>query len=59
MLALPKINCGFVDVDDVATIHIRALKEPKSDGQRILLSAKSYSFKEIAEILRKEFSSQD
>lgn len=59
MPAVPSIEIGMVDVRDVANAHIKAMRESKSDGERILLTAQpSISFLEIANILRKEFGPQ-
>uniref|UniRef100_A0A0N5D0L4 Epimerase domain-containing protein n=1 Tax=Thelazia callipaeda TaxID=103827 RepID=A0A0N5D0L4_THECL len=57
--AVPAVQFGLVDVRDVAQAHIRAMREARSDGLRILVTSQtSYSFLQIASILRKEFSSQ-
>uniref|UniRef100_A0A915Q3U0 NAD-dependent epimerase/dehydratase domain-containing protein n=1 Tax=Setaria digitata TaxID=48799 RepID=A0A915Q3U0_9BILA len=56
MPAYPSMKLGVVDVRDVARAHILAMKEPKSNGERILINAEILSFRQIAKILRKEFS---
>ncbi|KAL3989885.1 3-beta hydroxysteroid dehydrogenase/isomerase family protein [Acanthocheilonema viteae] len=58
MPAYPAMKLSFVDVRDVAQAHILAMKEAKSDGQRILISAETLSFQQIANILREEFGKQ-
>ncbi|OZC09050.1 hypothetical protein X798_03981 [Onchocerca flexuosa] len=57
--AVPVVQFGLVDVRDVAKAHIRAMREPRSDGLRILMSYQpSFWFMDIANVLRDEFSSQ-
>nr|CTP80880.1 Bm3338 [Brugia malayi] len=57
--AVPAVQFGLVDVRDIAQAHIRAMREPRSDGLRILLSYQpSFWFLDIANVLRDEFSSQ-
>ncbi|KAK6113343.1 NAD dependent epimerase/dehydratase family protein [Brugia pahangi] len=57
--AVPAVQFGLVDVRDIAQAHIRAMRESRSDGLRILLSYQpSFWFLDIANVLRDEFSSQ-
>ncbi|VDK68722.1 unnamed protein product [Litomosoides sigmodontis] len=57
--AVPTVQFGLVDVRDVAKAHVRAMREPRSDGLRILLSYQpSFWFMDIANVLRDEFTSQ-
>ncbi|VDN03149.1 unnamed protein product [Thelazia callipaeda] len=58
MAAYPQMALGLVDVRDAAYAHILAMKEGRSNGQRILITAETLSFAEIAHILRKEFAGQ-
>uniref|UniRef100_A0A0M3HKU1 Epimerase domain-containing protein n=1 Tax=Ascaris lumbricoides TaxID=6252 RepID=A0A0M3HKU1_ASCLU len=58
MIAIPTFKCGIVDIDDTAAAHVRAMRNPESDNQRILVVASSMSFRQIAKILRKEFAPQ-
>uniref|UniRef100_A0A915PKN6 NAD-dependent epimerase/dehydratase domain-containing protein n=1 Tax=Setaria digitata TaxID=48799 RepID=A0A915PKN6_9BILA len=59
MPAVPAIQCSLVDVRDVAQAHIRAMRESRTDGLRILLTCQpSFWFMDIANVLRNEFSSQ-
>ncbi|KHN74926.1 Dihydroflavonol-4-reductase [Toxocara canis] len=57
--AVPYVEIGMVDVRDVVFAHIKSLRESRSDGERILVTAQpSISFMEIANVLRKEFGPQ-
>ncbi|CAJ0595874.1 unnamed protein product [Cylicocyclus nassatus] len=55
-LACPKVSLGVVDVRDVAKAHVEALTRKESDGERILITARSIWFKDMITWLRKEFS---
>ncbi|HEY0176951.1 MAG TPA: aldehyde reductase [Pedobacter sp.] len=49
----PKINCGFVDVRDVADLHLRAMTDPAANGERFLATAgESIWLVDIARILK-------
>lgn len=49
-----KINSGFVDVRDVADLHLRAMTHPAAAGQRFLaISGESMWMVEVAEVLRR------
>jgi dihydroflavonol-4-reductase len=49
----PKINCGFVDVRDVADLHLRAMTHPRAKGERfIAISGDSLWLIEVAKLLR-------
>jgi dihydroflavonol-4-reductase len=51
---VPKVNSGFVDVRDVADLHVRAMTSPAANGQRFLaISGHSHWFIELAQMLRK------
>jgi dihydroflavonol-4-reductase len=39
MPAAPKLSFGVVDVRDLAALHIKAMVEPRAEGQRFLASA--------------------
>ena len=53
----PKINCGFVDVRDVADLHLRAMTDPAAKGERFLATAgPSIWLVEIAEVLKRRMS---
>lgn len=59
MPAVPALSLGIIDVRDVAAAHIIAMRNPKTDGERILLTTvPALYFKEMGEILHKEFSKQ-
>ncbi|KAM3728951.1 NADPH-dependent aldehyde reductase [Dirofilaria immitis] len=58
MAAYPLMKLGLVDVRDVARAHILAMKDAKSNGQRILINAEVLSFRKIANVLREEFAKQ-
>lgn len=49
----PKINCGFVDVRDVADLHLRAMTHPAAKGERFLaIAGESMWMIEVAKVLR-------
>lgn len=49
----PKINSGFVDVRDVADLHLRAMIDPAASGQRFLaIAGESMWLVEVARILK-------
>lgn len=49
----PKINCGFVDVRDVADLHLRAMTDPAAKGERFLaISGESMWMIDVAQVLR-------
>ncbi|QQP95329.1 SDR family oxidoreductase [Lysobacter enzymogenes] len=49
----PKINCGFVDVRDVADLHVRAMIDPAANGERfIAIAGDSMWLGEVAAVLR-------
>lgn len=48
-----RINSGFVDVRDVADLHLRAMCSPAANGERFLATAgESMWMSEVAEVLR-------
>ncbi|MFT3696411.1 MAG: aldehyde reductase [Kofleriaceae bacterium] len=50
---IPKINSGYVDVRDVADLHLRAMTDPKAKGERFLaIAGSSMSMLEVANVLR-------
>ncbi|MDO3411549.1 NAD-dependent epimerase/dehydratase family protein [Saccharibacillus sp. CPCC 101409] len=56
MKAVPRIPLNVVDVRDVADLHIRAMENPKANGQRFIASADGQiSFPEIAAVLRRRY----
>jgi len=53
MPGCPKINSGFVDVRDVADLHLRAMTHPAAGGERFIATAgESVWLVEIARILK-------
>ncbi len=53
MPGCPKINSGFVDVRDVADLHLRAMTNPAAKGERFLaISGESMWMIDVARILR-------
>jgi len=50
----PKINCGFVDVRDVADLHLLAMTDPAAKGERFLaIAGESLWLIEVANVLRR------
>ena len=50
----PKINSGFVDVRDVADLHLRAMTNPAAKGERfIAISGESLWMVDVAKVLRR------
>ena len=58
---LPDLSFGVVDVRDVASLHLLAMKSPQAAGQRYLAISDelSVSTKEIAEILKSGLPAAD
>ncbi|KJV28087.1 SDR family oxidoreductase [Luteibacter yeojuensis] len=51
--ACPKVNSGFVDVRDVADLHLRAMLDPAAAGERFVATAgDSLWMAEVAKVLR-------
>ena len=57
MPAAPRIILEYVDVRDVAAVHVAAMENSATGGCRLIVSDESLSLMEIAEILRREFPS--
>lgn len=54
--AVPRVNSGYVDVRDVASLHILAMTKPEAAGQRFLATTgETYSMLDVADILRDAF----
>jgi len=54
--ALPKVDSGYVDVRDVASLHILAMTSEKANGQRFLATTgETLSMMDLADILRAAF----
>jgi dihydroflavonol-4-reductase len=53
MRGCPKLITGFVDVRDVADLHLKALSMPEANGQRfIAVAGEALSMLEVAAVLR-------
>ena len=52
MPGVPRIGFSFVDVRDVADLHIRAMTAPEAAGQRLIAVAEFAWMSEVAAILR-------
>ena len=52
---IPNLGFCFVDVRDVADLHLRAMLRPEAGGERFIANAGFFWFGEVASILREEF----
>jgi dihydroflavonol-4-reductase len=52
MPAVPRLGFTFVDVRDVADLHIRAMTNPSAGGERFLAVDRFLWLKDVAQILR-------
>lgn len=53
---VPKVDSGYVDVRDVASLHLLAMTRPEANGQRFLATTgETLSMLEVADILRVAF----
>lgn len=50
--AMPNLGFSVIDVRDVAAMHLAALENPESAGERYLATGRYLRFSEIADILR-------
>ncbi|WP_048000705.1 SDR family oxidoreductase [Lactiplantibacillus herbarum] len=54
--AVPKVDSGYVDVRDVASLHLLAMTSPKANGQRFLATTgETLSMLDVADVLRQNF----
>jgi nucleoside-diphosphate-sugar epimerase len=53
MPGVPRIGFSFVDVRDVADMHVRAMTSAEAGGQRFIAVAEFLWMREVAEILRR------
>lgn len=52
--ACPKLISGYVDVRDVANLHVKAMTMPQANGQRfIAVAGEGFSVLDIANVLRR------
>lgn len=54
MPGVPKIGFSFVDVRDVADLHLRAMLSPEAGGQRFIAVTEFLWMAEVAAVLRRE-----
>lgn len=54
--ALPKIGFDIVDVRSVADLLIKAMEMPQAANNRYMASSGHFNYKEIAQILKQEYS---
>jgi nucleoside-diphosphate-sugar epimerase len=52
MPGVPRIGFSFVDVRDVADLHLRAMTAPEAGGQRFVAALSFLWMSEVAEVLR-------
>jgi nucleoside-diphosphate-sugar epimerase len=52
MPGIPRLGFSFVDVRDVADIHLRAMTSPEAGGERFLAAGTSLWLSDVAQILR-------
>jgi dihydroflavonol-4-reductase len=52
---LPDLNFSIVDVRDVARMHVNAISNKATNGERLLAASGSLSFIDIAKFLKSEF----
>ncbi|KKB80730.1 hypothetical protein VW35_00520 [Devosia soli] len=53
--AMPRIGFAISDVRDVAAMHLAALKDPESIGQRYLCTGPYMTFEDLAAVLRRHY----
>lgn len=54
--AVPNINSGYIDVRDVASLHLLALTSPDANNERFLATTgETLSMLDVANILRKKY----
>ena len=52
---LPDIRFAIVDVKDVALMHVAAITNDATKGERLLASSETYSFVQIAKVLKSTY----
>ena len=55
MPAYPKLHQGIIDVRDLATAHIEAMRRTEAAGERIIVCSESLWFKEVGAILKEAY----
>jgi nucleoside-diphosphate-sugar epimerase len=54
MPGLPRMGFSFIDVRDVAALHVLAMSAPAAGGQRLIAASEFLWFSDVAQILREE-----
>ncbi|HSS04773.1 MAG TPA: NAD-dependent epimerase/dehydratase family protein, partial [Solirubrobacterales bacterium] len=57
MPGVPRIGFSFIDVRDVADLHVKAMLAPEAGGERFIAVAEFLWMAEVAAILRRELGS--
>jgi nucleoside-diphosphate-sugar epimerase len=58
MPGLPRMGFSFIDVRDVASLHVLAMTAPAAGGQRLIAASDFLWFTDVARILREELGDQ-
>lgn len=58
MPALPRLNFGIVDVRDVAALHIKAMTNPKANGERFLAVSEMMWMLDCGKVLRERMGTK-
>jgi len=58
MPAVPRLGFTFVDVRDVADLHVRAMTDPAAGGQRFIATDEFLWMAEVASVLRERLGDQ-
>lgn len=58
MPGVPRIGFSFVDVRDVAALHVEAMLSPEAGGKRFIAVAEFLWMAEVAEVLRRELGDE-
>jgi dihydroflavonol-4-reductase len=56
--AVPRLGFGFVDVRDIADLHVRAMTTPEAAGQRFLAAGPFMWLADVATLLREELGAR-
>jgi nucleoside-diphosphate-sugar epimerase len=54
MPGLPRMGFSFIDVRDVAALHVLAMSAPAAGGERLIAASEFLWFSDVAQILREE-----
>jgi dihydroflavonol-4-reductase len=58
MPGLPRMGFSFIDVRDVAALHVLAMTAPAAGGQRLIAASDFLWFSDVAQILRDELGAE-